>query len=141
MRPLVALVLVAVTALAAPATVAAPSAKAAALAAGAWRKAAELGASAAEVVHALQAKGRFTDMIAAESVVTIGADNGVEVVALKPLPPLAPGDMAGAGVRTADLSGTGFAFTAKPGAIILYPIYAQASFAPAKKTSVGWIRP
>jgi hypothetical protein len=111
------------------------------LAAGDWRKAAELGASAAEVVRALQVQGRFADMVPAESVVTIGADNGVEVVALKPLPPLSPADTVGAGARTASLSGTGFAFTAKAGAIILYPDYARAMFAPAAAIPIGWARP
>ena len=107
----------------------APTPKAAALSAGDWRRAAGLGASAAEVVRALQAKGRFADIVPDEAVVTIDPDNTVDVVALKPLPPLTVPGATGPGVRTAGLSGSGFAFTAKPGAIILYPAFAQ-SFAP-----------
>jgi hypothetical protein len=131
MRTLAALVALAAAAtLIAPAAISAPSAAAVALHAGDWHRAGELGASAADVVRALQARGQFTDMVAAESVVTIGADNSVSVVPLKPLPPLSAGDTGNA-ASTASLSGTGFAFTAKAGAIILYPAYAQASFAPA----------
>jgi hypothetical protein len=95
----------------------------AALKAGDWRRAAELGASAADVVRAVQAKGRFADMVAEESVVTIGPDNSLDVVALKPLPPL---DGAASGDRTAGLSGSGFAFSANAGSIVLYPTYAQS---------------
>jgi hypothetical protein len=107
-----------------------PSAKEAALSAGDWRRAAELGASAADVVRALQVKGQLADMVPEESVVTIGPNNRVEVVALKPLPAL-PVDRSGTQLRTAGLSGSGFAFTAKPGSIILYPAYAQ-SFGPER---------
>jgi hypothetical protein len=99
------------------------SAKAAALQAGDWRHAAQLGASAAEVVRALHAKGRFSDVAPDEAVVTIRADNTIDVVALKPLPPLPGGTTAAA--RTVGLSGSGFAFSAKPGSIILYPANAQ----------------
>jgi hypothetical protein len=126
------LALATVTILVTPAAVAAPassSAKDAALDAGDWRRAAELGASASDVVRALQARGQLADMVPGESVVTIGPDNGVNVVALKPLPPLAPADTAGKDVRTAGLSGSGFAFGAKPDSIVLYPAYAQ-TFAP-----------
>jgi hypothetical protein len=130
MRALTASVALAATILSARAAIAAPSAAALALHAGDWHRAGELGASAADVVRALQARGQFIDMVPAEAVVTIGADNAVSVVALKPLPPLSAGD-TGKAVSTANLSGTGFAFTAKAGAIILYPTYAQASFAPA----------
>ena len=131
MRTLTAIVaLAAATGLIAPTAVSARSAAAAALHAGDWHRAGELGATAADVVRALQARGQFTDMVPAESVVTIGADNAVSVVALKPLPPFIASD-SGKAVRTASLSGTGFAFTAKAGAIILYPSYAQAPFAPA----------
>lgn len=126
-----AVALATVTILSAPAAVAAPSATAAALHAGDWHRAAELGASAADVIRALQARGRFTDMAPTECVVTIAADNAVDAVALKPLPPLDPADAKGS---TARLSGTGFAFTAKPGAITLYPAYAQASFAPTGRS-------
>ena len=129
MRTLAAiLALAAATTLAAPRAVAAPAApaRAAALDAGDWRRAAELGASAADVVRALQARGQFADVVPGEAVVTIGPDNGVEVVALKPLPPLEPADVGKPSVRTADLSGSGFAFTARWGAIVLYPAYAQS---------------
>ncbi|HEX3700643.1 MAG TPA: hypothetical protein VHV27_08215 [Phenylobacterium sp.] len=124
--------LTSLTALAAPAAVAAPapspapSARQAALAAGDWRRAAELGASAADVVRGLQAKGGFAEMVPAESVVTIGPDNRVEVVALKPLPSLDAADTAGKAVRTTGLGGSGFAFTARWGSIILYPAYARS---------------
>ena len=106
--------------LAGPAAVAAPelTPKQTALAAGDWRKAAQLGASAAEVVRALQVKGQFADADPEDAVVTIGADNAVEVVEIKPLPPL-PADVAGA--HTRGLSGSGFAFTAPSGSIVLYP--------------------
>lgn len=122
------LALIAVITLIAPAAVAArpSSGKAAALDAGDWRGAAELGASAADVVRALQARGQFTNMVPGESVVTIGPDNGVSVVALKPLPTLDPADTAGKHVRTAHLSGSGFFFAAaKQGSVILYPPFAD----------------
>ena len=111
--------------LAAPAAVAAPgsSPKAAALAAGDWRGAAELGASAADIVRALQAQGKDIDLVPEEAVVTIGPDNRVDVVALRPLPPL-PADLS-ASARTAELSGTGFTFGAKRGSIVLYPASAR----------------
>jgi hypothetical protein len=105
----------------------APSAKAAALAAGDWRTAAQRGASAADIVRALQARGLETGAVPEESAVTIGADNQVDVVALQPLPPL-PADIAASG-RTAGLSGSGFTFAAsRAQAIILYPADA-ATFA------------
>ncbi|WP_329655852.1 hypothetical protein [Phenylobacterium sp.] len=121
---LAAMTVIAFAAAAAPV----PSAKEAALTAGDWHRAAELGASAADVVRALQAKGLLADIVPDESVVTIGPNNRVGVVALKPLPAL-PAAWSGTPVRTAGLSGSGFAFTAKPGSIILYPAYAQ-SFVP-----------
>jgi hypothetical protein len=112
-------------ALIAPAALAAPPppARQAALAAGDWLKAAQLGATAAEVVRALQAKGRFTDADPADAVVTISPDNEVDVVEIKPLPPL-PGDL-GSKAQTAGLSGSGFEFGAKSGAIVLYPASAD----------------
>jgi hypothetical protein len=105
----------------APAAEAAPplQARQAALDAGDWLKAAKLGATAAEVLRALQAKGRFTDADSADAVVTISPDNEVDVVEIKPLPPL-PGDL-GAKAQTAGLSGSGFDFGAKAGSIVLYP--------------------
>ena len=114
----ISVALIAPAAFAAPPSPASP-ARQAALDAGDWRKAAELGASAAEVVHALQAKGRFTDTDPSDAVVTIGPDNEVDVVEIKPLPPL-PGDL-GSRAQTAGLSGSGFDFAAKAGSIILYP--------------------
>jgi hypothetical protein len=105
----------------------APATKDAALAAGNWRRAAELGASAADVVRALQARGEFRELVPDESVVTIGPDNRVEAVALPPLPPL-PSDAAGPNARTRWLSGSGFAFGAARGSTILYPAFA-GSFA------------
>jgi hypothetical protein len=102
----------------------APSATAAALAAGDWRSAAQLGASAADVVRALQARGQAADAVPEESVVTIDPGNRVEVVALKPLPPL-PGDTVQGERRTERLAGSGFAFSARHGAITLYPADAQ----------------
>jgi hypothetical protein len=123
------LALAATTAIASAAVAApGPSGKTATLAAGDWHRAAELGATAADVVRALQAKGAFADMVPEESVVTIGPDNRVDVVALAPLPAL-PAETAEAPGRTAGLSGSGFAFGAQRGSIILYPAYAQ-SFAP-----------
>jgi hypothetical protein len=120
LAPLAAIALITSAAVAAPA----PSAKQAALAAGDWRLAARLGASAADVVRALQAKGELAGLVPDQSVVTIGPNNRVDAVALEPLPPL-PADVAGPDVRTAGLSGSGFAFAAGPDAIILYPAYAQ----------------
>jgi hypothetical protein len=105
-----------------------PATKAAALAAGDWRAAARMGASAAEVVRALQARGELADIVADEAVVTIGLDNHVDAVDIKPLPPL-PADVATPGVRTAGLSGSGFEFTARPGSIVLYPPGSAEAFA------------
>ena len=115
--------------LVAPAALArtAPSAKDAALHDGDWRSAAEAGASAAEVVRALQARGRFADRVPARSVVTIRADNSVDVVALEPLPSLERAGVAGKDMRTVGLSGSGFTF-ANPDAIVLYPDYAGTYF-------------
>ena len=121
------LALAATPSLIAPAALA-PSAMNAALDRGDWRAAAQLGASASDVVRALQARGQFAAMKPGEAVVTISPDNGVSVVALAPLPPLDP---ARTDVRTVSLSGSGFAFGAARGAIILYPAYAKASFAPS----------
>lgn len=109
-----------------------------ALHAGDWRKAAELGASASDVVRAAQARGQFADLKPAEAVVTIGPDNRLDAVALKPLPPLGP---AGADAGTANLSGSGFAFGAGRGAIILYPAFAQASFAAERPALTDRSRP
>jgi hypothetical protein len=125
MAPLAATAVITSSAFAVPV----PSAKQAALDAGDWRRAAELGASAGDVVRALQAKGQFAGLAPERSVVTIGPDNRVAAVALEPLPAL-PADVAGAHARTAGLSGSGFTFTARAGSIILYPAYAQ-SFADA----------
>lgn len=105
--------------LAAATALAAPSTKAAALAAGDWLTASKLGASAAEVVTALQAKGQYSDEVPTEAVVVISPDNTVEVVGMKPLPPL-PGHAAGR-ADTANLSGSAFDFGARPGSVILYP--------------------
>jgi hypothetical protein len=116
-----------------------PSGKAAALEAGDWRKAAELGATAAEIARALRARGRFADVAPEKAVVTIRPDGSVDVVALEPLPPL-PADAAAAGARTADLSGSGFAFTAGPNSIVLYPAYAR-SFAPTSRGPAKKVRP
>jgi|GEM_PF-6135924 hypothetical protein len=143
MRALAIIVaLAAATALSAPAAVAASTspaspaheaavAKAEALAKGDWRRAAEFGASAADVVRALQAKGRFTDMVPEEAVVSIGPDNSVDAVDLKPLPPL-PADVAAGAGRTAGLSGPGFSFAARPGSITLYPADAPSFSEPRK---------
>jgi len=139
MRALAIIVALAATALIAPAAIAAPAspahdaavAKADALAKGDWRRAAELGASAADVVRALQAKGRFADMVPEEAVVSIGPDNSVDAVDLKPLPPL-PADLAAGAGRTAGLSGPGFSFAARPGSITLYPADAPTFSGPGK---------
>ena len=104
----------------------------AALHAGDWRRAAQLGASAADVVRAAQARGQFAELKPAEAVVTIGPDNRLDAVALKPLPPLGP---TGPDARTANLSGSGFAFGAGRGAIILYPAFGQAAFEPSVATA------
>jgi hypothetical protein len=101
------------------------STKEAALEAGDWHRAAELGASASEVVHALQARGKVADAVAGESVVTVDQDNEVDVVAVVPLPDL-PAETHGSRVSTANLSGSGFAFGAKRGSIVLYPEYAKS---------------
>jgi beta-lactamase regulating signal transducer with metallopeptidase domain len=92
--------------------------KRAALAAGDWRKAAMAGATAADVVRALQARGREKGVDPDQAVVVIALDDTVEVTPLKRLPSLAD---AGKGGRTAELRGAGFGFSAKPGTIILYP--------------------
>jgi hypothetical protein len=107
----------------------APITKSAALASGDWREAAALGATAAEVLRALQARGEFGDLAPEEAVVTIRPDNTIEAVALEPLPPL-PADVARAGARTAGLSGSGFTFAAGRGSIILYPAYAASFVGP-----------
>ncbi|HEY8004198.1 MAG TPA: hypothetical protein VIE16_08220 [Phenylobacterium sp.] len=113
---------VASSVLAAPAA----SGKDAALAAGDWRRAAALGASAADVVRALQARGRAPGADPDASVVTISAQgDDVAVTPLEPLPPL-PADLRNDHARTANLGGSGFQFTARPGAIILYPASAQS---------------
>ena len=137
------LTLATATTLIVPAAVAAParSAMDVALHAGDWRRAAQLGASASDVVRALQARGQFTNTKPGEAVVTISPDNGLNVVDLKPLPPLNAADTAGKDVRTAGLSGSGFAFGAKPGSIILYPAYARTSFAPNGPAPTGGSRP
>ena len=118
---LAAAVLIGSAAIAGPA----PSAKEAALEAGDWHRAAELGASASDVVHALQARGRFADAAPGESVVTVDQNNDVAVVAVMPLPDL-PAGTAGSRVTTANLSGSGFSFGAKRGSIVLYPEYAKS---------------
>lgn len=101
------------------------STKEAALEAGDWHRAAELGASASEVVQALQTRGKFADALPGESVVTVDQDNQVDVVAVMPLPDL-PAEPDGSRVSTSNLSGSGFAFGAKRGSIVLYPEYARS---------------
>lgn len=73
--------------------------RAAALATEDWRSAAFLGATAADIVRALQARGRYTDINPDTAVVVITQDGAINAVyALRPLPPL-PGAAAGASVN------------------------------------------
>ncbi len=70
--------------------------RAAALATEDWRSAAFLGATAADIVRAEQAKGRYTDINPDTAVVVITQDGAINAVyALRPLPPL-PGTATGA---------------------------------------------
>ena len=99
-------------------------AKRSALNAGDWHAAAAQGATASEVVRTLQAKGLYRELNPDQAVVTIGPDNEVEAMALKPLPAI---DGALIDTRTAPLAGTGFEFSRKPGSIVLYPAYTGRS--------------
>jgi beta-lactamase regulating signal transducer with metallopeptidase domain len=91
------------------------------------RKAAMLGASAADIVRALQAKGREKGLDPEQAVVSIDAAGKVEVTPMKPLPALGADS---AGGHTIGLGGSGFSFGVKPGTITLYPKGAT-SFGPA----------
>lgn len=111
--------------------------KAQALATGDWRRAAALGANAGEVMRALQAKGRFGGANPDEAVVTIAADGRIDVTPMKPLPLLGkPGEEP----RSANLGGTGFAFSAARDTIILYPSDAR-TFEPARTNTAPAVAP
>ena len=79
-----------------------------ALARGDFAQAAGLGATAADVVRAAQAKGRFRDLDPAMAEVVIAADGSIlNAYAMRPLPPLAG---ATADARTVEFDGTGDSF-------------------------------
>lgn len=79
-----------------------------ALAEGDFAQAARLGATAADVVRAAQAKGRFRDLDPALAEVVIAADGSIlNAYAMRPLPPLAG---AAADARTVVFDGTGDSF-------------------------------
>jgi hypothetical protein len=90
-----------------------------ALARGDFAQAAELGATAADVVRAAQAKGRFRDLDPALAEVVIAADGSIlNAYAMRALPPLAG---ATADARTVEFDGTGDSFGYAGAAYILRP--------------------
>jgi len=84
-----------------------------------FAQAAGLGATAADVLRAAQAKGRFLDLDPAMAEVVIAADGTIlDAYAMRPLPPLVgvPAD-----ARTVEFEGTSDAFVGRGAAYILRP--------------------
>jgi hypothetical protein len=106
--------------LGASAAQAAPSpALQAALQNGDFAQAAGLGATAAEVIRAAQAKGRYRDLDPARAEVVIGVDGSIlDAYAMRPLPPLKG---AGADAKTVAFDGTADGFVGVGAAYILRP--------------------